>query len=90
MWSITLMMWWCVGQTRPNIMSSSQRSYKVRAITEMPRHQNVADVRCFLGIVTYMSKFLPFFTDTTKPLCDLLAKESDWLWAVVEKVKANG
>lgn len=50
---------------------------KVRAIVEMTTPQNVADVRRFLGMATHMSKFIPHFTDDTKPLCDLLAKQND-------------
>lgn len=67
---------------------------KIRAVREMPIPQNVADVRRFLGMATYMGRFLPNFTDTTKPLRDLLAKESEWIWGTVqqaafEKVKSD-
>ncbi len=53
---------------------------KVRAIEEMTTPQNVANVRRFLGMATYMNKFVPHFTDYTKPLRDLLAKQNSWIW----------
>lgn len=67
---------------------------KVRAIRDMPTPQNVADIRHFLGMATYMGRFLPHFTDTTKPLHDLLAKDSEWIWGTVqqaafEKIKTD-
>ncbi len=67
---------------------------KVRAIVEMTTPQNVADVRRFLGMATYMSKFIPHFTDDTKPLRDLLAKQNGWIWgsvqqAAFEKIKSD-
>uniref|UniRef100_A0A4W5K9F3 ribonuclease H n=1 Tax=Hucho hucho TaxID=62062 RepID=A0A4W5K9F3_9TELE len=59
---------------------------KISAITDMPIPQNVAEVRTFLGMATYVGKFLPQFSDTTKPLRDLLAKEIDWSWGHVQQV----
>lgn len=59
---------------------------KIRAVREMPIPQNVADVRRFLGMAIYMGRFLPNFTDTTKPLRDLLAKESEWIWGTVQQL----
>ena len=40
---------------------------KVRAITEMPPPPDVAAVRRLLGLVQYLSKFLPHLSDITKP-----------------------
>lgn len=67
---------------------------KVRASVDMTTPQNVADVRRFLGMATYMSKFMPHFTDETKPLQDLLAKQNEWIWSSVQqaafkKIKSN-
>ncbi|CDQ60651.1 unnamed protein product [Oncorhynchus mykiss] len=59
---------------------------KISAITDMPTPQNVAEVRTFLGMATYVGKFLPQFSDTTKPLRDLLAKENDWSWGHMQQV----
>ncbi len=67
---------------------------KVRAIEEMTTPQNVANVRRFLGMAKYMNKFVPHFTDYTKPLRDLLAKQNSWIWgslqqAAFEKIKSD-
>lgn len=59
---------------------------KISAITDMPRPQNVAEVRTFVGMATYVGKFLPQFSDTTKPLRDVLAKENDWSWGHMQQV----
>lgn len=58
---------------------------KVRAIVEVTTPQNVADVRRFLGMATYMITFIPHSTNYTKPLCDLLAKQNDCLWGSVQQ-----
>lgn len=50
---------------------------KIRAITDMPIPQNTADVRRFLGMVTYVAKFIRQFAGSTKPLRDLLVKGND-------------
>ena len=41
---------------------------KMRAISDFPVPQKVDDVRRFLGMVNYMSKFLPHATDVLQPL----------------------
>ena len=53
---------------------------KVRAIAEMPQPQDVAAIQRFLGLIQYLSKFLPQLSDMTKPLRDLTLKDSDWAW----------
>ena len=53
---------------------------KVKAIADMPTPTDVAGVHRFLGMVQYLSKFLPHLSDMTKPLRDLLQKETEWCW----------
>ena len=53
---------------------------KVKAIADMPAPTDVAGVHRFLGMVQYLSKFLPHLSDMTKPLRDLLQKETEWCW----------
>ena len=50
---------------------------KVKAIADMPATTDVAGVHRFLGMVQYLSKFLPHFSDMTKLLRDLLQKETE-------------
>ena len=49
---------------------------KVRAVLEMPTPNNQHEVRSFLGMVKQFSKF----TDTTKPIRELLVKNTVWTW----------
>ena len=53
---------------------------KVRAIREMPQPENVAGVQLILGMVQYLSKFLPRLSDITKPLRDLTRQDVEWHW----------
>ena len=53
---------------------------KARAISEMPPPTDVAAIQHFLGMVQYLSKFLPNLSDMSKPLRDLTQKDSEWVW----------
>ena len=53
---------------------------KVRAITNMPHPANVAGVQRVLGMAQYLSEFLLHLSDLTKPLRDLVQKDSEWVW----------
>ena len=58
---------------------------KVAAIQKVPAPQNVRDVRRFLGMVNQKGKFTPNLADRTKPLRDLLQKESNWTWGLTQQ-----
>ena len=53
---------------------------KVEAITAMPRPTTQKEVRSFLGMTNYLSRFIPDYADTTKPLRDLTKKSREWNW----------
>ena len=53
---------------------------KVRAICEVSRPENVASVQRILGMVQYLSKFLPRLSDITKPLRNLTRQDAEWHW----------
>ena len=53
---------------------------KVSAIKNMPRPQNKKELMRFLGMVTYLTKFLPNMSQMTAPLRGLLEKDCEWLW----------
>ena len=40
----------------------------VRVITEMPKPENLKDVQTFLGMIQYLSKFLPRIAELGEPL----------------------
>ena len=54
---------------------------KVQAIKDFPVPTKVDELRRFLGIVNYMSKFLPNATDVLHPLHNLLKKDVTWTWS---------
>ena len=78
-----------------NIVSESglkPDSEKVRAILDMPLPKSKEELRRFLGMVNFFSKFIPSQSSITDPLRQLLKKDSVWFWshehtAAVEQLK---
>ena len=55
-------------------------SEKVNSILHMKPPSNTVEVRSFLGLVTYCSKFVPNFAAITKPLRQLTCQKADFIW----------
>ncbi|UYV72214.1 K02A2.6-like [Cordylochernes scorpioides] len=53
---------------------------KVKAILDMPRPQDKKAFQRFLGMVTYLAKFLPNLSDKTANMRLLLRKNEPWVW----------
>ena len=53
---------------------------KVSAITNMKRPENVKAVQRFIGLATYLSRFLPHLSETCEPLRRLTDKGALWTW----------
>ena len=53
---------------------------KVKALKECSRPKSKTDVRSFLGMTGYLSKFIPRYASLTKPLRDLTLKETHFHW----------
>ena len=53
---------------------------KVRAIVEMPRPQDAAGIRRFIGMVSYLAKFVPNLSVILEPLRKLICKETKFEW----------
>ena len=53
---------------------------KVKAVAEMPTPTDIPSLRRLLGMVNHVGKFAPNLAEVTKPLRDLLKKETDWTW----------
>ena len=58
---------------------------KVRAMVEAPAPQNVSQLRSFLGLVNYYSKFLLQLSSTLAPLYRLLQQKVKWTWGGEQK-----
>ena len=53
--------------------------------TDPPALANVQELRSFLGLVNYYSKFLPQLASTLAPLYQLLKKQERWHWCPLQK-----
>lgn len=51
---------------------------KVEAIKQLPSPTNVKELQNVLGIITYLSPFIPRLSDLTAPMRDLLKKEAEY------------
>ena len=58
---------------------------KVQAVRDAPSPKNVSELKSYLGLLTYYSKFLPNMADVLAPLYRLLRKEVRWRWTAIEK-----
>lgn len=53
---------------------------KIEAITQMESPRNREELQRFLGMITYLGKFVPNLSQTTSVLHQLLEKDSLWEW----------
>jgi hypothetical protein len=58
---------------------------KVKAIVEAPDPTNVHELKSYLGLLTYYSKFLRNMSTVLAPLNALLRKGNQWHWTAKEK-----
>ena len=58
---------------------------KIEAIQNAPAPKNVSELRSYLGLLSYYSKFLPNMAQVLAPLYKLLQKDVQWRWANKEK-----
>ena len=65
---------------------------KVCAITQLPLPQSKEELQRFLGMVNYLSQFIPNQSEITAPLQNLQKKDVMWIWSyehtqAVERLK---
>ena len=53
---------------------------KVQAIAELATPSSKKELQSFLGMVTYLSPYIPKLSELTAPLRNLLPKEADFQW----------
>ena len=58
---------------------------KMRAIVNLARLQNVSELCWLLGMTNHEGKFAKNLAETTKPLRDLLRKDTAWIWYEPQK-----
>ena len=58
---------------------------KMRAIMNLARPQNMSELQRLIGMTNYVGKFAKNLAETTKPLRDLLRKDTAWIWDEPQK-----
>ena len=54
---------------------------KVRAITEMPKPEDVAGIHRLSGTVNYLARFMPKLSEIMAPIRQLTHKDSEFIWS---------
>ena len=62
---------------------------KTQAVLEAGRPQNVEEVRSFLGMVGFCSRFIPNYATINEPLRRLTKKKTKWNWGEQEEKAFN-
>ena len=58
---------------------------KVKALQEAPSPKSVSELKSYLGLLTYYSKFLPNLSSELAPLYKLLKHNEPWHWKTQQK-----
>ena len=82
----------CFWSNRANILGTqisekgiSPDPEKVRAVKEMPSSSFKQDLQRFLGMIAYLSKFIPQLSEETHFLRELLKKDSLWHFTLTHR-----
>ena len=62
---------------------------KVRAVKEVTRPSSASEVRSFLGLVGFSSRFIPDFATKAEPLRVLCRKDEKFLWGKAQEEAFN-
>ena len=54
---------------------------KIEAVVNAPEPKTIQELRSFLGLLNYYSKFLPNLSSVVHPLNSLLQKSKQWKWS---------
>lgn len=60
----------------------SMNKERISSVLEAPVPENVSEVRAFVGMLNYYSKFIPSFASKMSPLYELLRKDVRFKWTV--------
>ena len=62
---------------------------KVEALYSAAAPTNKAELMSFLGTAGYLRRFIPNFSELSKPLTDLCKKKAEWTWSKEQRVAFN-
>ena len=58
---------------------------KIRAIRDAPQPSNITELKAYLGLLSYYSKFLPNLSTEMEPLYRLLKHAQPWTWSTQQQ-----
>lgn len=58
---------------------------KICAVEKFPIPVNIHNVRQYLGLTSYFRKFIPKYAENSKPLSELLHKNTAWTWGPAQQ-----
>ena len=53
---------------------------KIKAVVDMPKPIDKKGIQRLIGMLNYLSKFLPNMSEIVEPLRNLMKKNTDWCW----------
>ncbi|XP_036329901.1 uncharacterized protein K02A2.6-like [Rhagoletis pomonella] len=62
---------------------------KLKAIEDYPTPTNITELKRFLGMVNYLGKFIPFLSDLSQPLNELLRGNIAYQWDTPQETSFN-
>ena len=62
---------------------------KIEAIVSMPEPEDATALKRFLGMVNYLSKFMPHLSKMVEPLRRLEDKDVEWHWMTQQSIAFN-
>ena len=62
---------------------------KLKGIEDWPEPSSVKGVRSFLGFANFYRRFIPNYSELTRPLHELTKKDKQWEWTLVEQDMFN-
>ena len=62
---------------------------KLKGIEDWPEPSSVKGVRSFLGFANFYRRFIPNYSELTRPLHELTKKDKQWKWTSVEQDAFN-
>ena len=60
---------------------------KVEAIRQLPPPRNKSELRTFLGMITYVKRFIPECSTLTAPLSALTGKDTNFDWTLHSRLQ---
>ena len=58
---------------------------KVAVIMDMLAPANVSEVRCVLGVLNQLAKFLPPLAELSAPIQEMLRMDRAWIWSAAQE-----